>query len=279
MLIKLDLTGAFSRFADAVTPIAVLQRPVFLLAATVMFLTVGPGVRWLGAPQIWRALRDATQPDGPAWRMLAWIVVAGVAIPFVLATDPYNDTLQFYQTGLYVWWIFTAVALAAFARRHGRSGMAGITIVVLVSLPSSIHYLTRKWHDHQRPALAALTQNELSIARYLRTQDANSTVILHDRPTAPSLMTVASDRRVVLGWGRGQYAVGSAQRVRDVDRFFASDKRNPADALETLQRYSVTHVVVRNDRDRVHPDVLARLTPLLSFPDVTLYAAPGRTAE
>ena len=73
--------------------------------------------------------------------------------------------------------------------------------------------------------------------------------------------------------------MGSAQRVRDVDRFFTSDKRNPADALETLQRYGVTHVVVRNDRDRVHPDVLARLTPLLSFPDVTLYAAPGKIAE
>jgi hypothetical protein len=279
MLIKLDLTGAFNRAADALTPVAALQRPVFLLAATALFLVVGPGVRWLGAPHIWRALRDATQPNGPAWRMLAWIVVAGVAIPFVLATDPYNDTLQFYQAGLYVWWIFTAVALTAFAERHERAGMAAIAIVLLVSIPSSIHYLARKWNDNQRPALAALTQNELSIARYLRTQDANSTVILHDRPTAPSLMTVASDRRVVLGWGRGQYAVGSAQRVRDVDRFFTSDKRNPADALDTLQRYAVTHIVVRNDRDHVHPDVLARLTPLMSFSDVTLYAAPGKTAE
>jgi hypothetical protein len=260
-------------------PIAALRRPVFLLAATAVFLAVGPGVRWLGAPHIWRALRDATQPSGAAWRMLAWIVVAGVAIPFVLATDPYNDTLQFYQTGLYVWWIFTAVALTALAERYGRAGMAGIAIVVLVSVPSSIHYLARKWNDHRRPALAALTHNELSIARYLRTQDAHATVILHDRPTAPSLITVASDRRVVLGWGRGQYAVGSAGRVRDVDRFFASDKRNPADALETLHRYGVTHVIVRPDRDRVHPDVLARLTPLMSFPDVTLYAASGKTPE
>src|SRR6187455_2239413 len=122
MLIKLDLTGAFSRFAETVMPIGALQRPIFLLAATAMFLAVGPGVRWLGAPRIWRALRDATQPDGSAWRLLAWVVVAGVAIPFVLATDPYNDTLQFYQTGLYVSWIFAAVALSAFARSHRAAG-------------------------------------------------------------------------------------------------------------------------------------------------------------
>ena len=273
MLIKLDLTGAFSRFAETVMPIGALQRPIFLLAATAMFLAVGPGVRWLGAPRIWRALRDATQPDGSAWRLLAWVVVAGVAIPFVLATDPYNDTLQFYQTGLYVWWIFAAGALSALARSHRAAGAAAIALTLLVSTPSSVHYLARKWTDNERPALAALTRNELSIADYLKTQDAQSTVILHDRPTAPSLITVAADRRVVLGWGRGQYAVGSAERARDVDRFFGSAKRNPEETIDILRRYHVTHVVVRPDRDRVHPDVLAKLTAVMSFPDVTLYRA------
>ncbi len=271
MLIKLDLTGAFSRFAETAMPIGALQRPIFLVAATAMFLAVGPGVRWLGAPRIWRALRDATQPDGSAWRLLAWVVAAGVAIPFVLATDPYNDTLQFYQTGLYVWWIFAAAALSALARSHRAAGAAAIALTLVVSTPSSVHYLARKWTDNERPALAALTRNELSIADYLKTQDAHSTVILHDRPTAPSLMTVAADRRVVLGWGRGQYAVGSAERARDVDRFFGSAKRSPEETIDILRRYHVTHVVVRPDRDRVHPDVLAKLTPLMSFPDVTLY--------
>jgi hypothetical protein len=273
MLIKLDLTEAFSRFAEMAMPIGALQRPIFLVAATAMFLAVGPGVRWLGAPRIWRALRDATQPDGSAWRLLAWVVVAGVAIPFVLATDPYNDTLQFYQTGLYVWWIFAAAALSSLARSHRAAGAAAIALTLVVSTPSSVHYLARKWTDNERPALAALTRNELSIADYLKTQDAHSTVILHDRPTAPSLMTVAADRRVVLGWGRGQYAVGSAERARDVDRFFGSVKRSPEETIDILRRYHVTHVVVRPDRDRVHPDVLARLTPVMSFPDVTLYRA------
>ena len=273
MLTKLDLTGVFARFAEAVAPIAGLQRPIFLLAATVVFLAAGPGIRWFGAAHIWRALRGPSESNGPAWRLLAWIVVAGVAIPFVLATDPYNDTLQFYQTGLFVWWIFAAAALSALARYHRAAGAVAIAIALLVSTPSSIHYLARKWTDNQRPALAALTRNELSMADFLKTQDADSTVILHNRPTAPSLMTVAADRRVVLAWGRGQYAVGSAQRARDVDRFFMSAKHDPDEALQTLRRYGVTHVVVRSDRDRVHPDVLEKLTPLMAFPDVTLYSA------
>ncbi len=274
MLIKLDLTGAFTRFAEAVAPIASLQRPIFLLAATAVFLAIGPGVRWIGAARIWQALRDPSMADGASWRMLAWIVVAGVAIPFVLATDPYNDTLQFYQTGLYVWWIFAAAALSVFARSRRAAGAAAIAITLLVSTPSSIHYLARKWTDNQRPALAALTGNELTIADYLKTQDADSTVILHNRPTAPSLIAVAADRRVVLGWGRGQYAVGSEQRVRDIDRFFTSSKRHPEEAIETLRRYGVTHVLMRADRDRVHPEVLATLTPVMAFPDVTLYRVP-----
>jgi len=270
MLIKLDLTRPFARFAELM-PVEALRTPTFLLAATALFLAVGPGVRWIGASRIWEALRNAPQPDGSAWRLLAWVVVAGVAIPFVLATEPYNDTLQFYQTGLYVWWIFTAAALTSVARSRRALGAVAIVLTLVVSTPSSIHYLARKWTDNQRPPLATLMHNELAIADYLKTQDPDSTVILHNRPTAPSLMTVVSDRRVVLGWGRGQYAVGSAERSRDVDRFFASAKRNPDEVLETLTRYHITHVVVRADRDRVHPDVLAKLTPVMTFPDVTLY--------
>jgi hypothetical protein len=155
----------------------------------------------------------------------------------------------------------------------GRAGL--IAIALLVSTPSSIHYLARKWTDNQRPALAELSRNELTIAEYLRTQDPESTVILHDRPTAPSLIAITANRRVVLGWGRGYYAVGSEGRVRDINRFFGSARRSPQEAWDVLRRYHVTHVVVRNDRDRVHPDVLATLTPVMTFPDAVLYRAPA----
>jgi hypothetical protein len=197
--------------------------------------------------------------------------VAGVAIPFVLATEPYVDTLQFYQTGLFVWWIFTAAALASFAQSRRAPGTAAIAVTLLLAIPSSLHYLARKWTDNSRPAIAGLSRNELAVADYLATQDPEITVVLHDQPRAPSLVAIAADRRVVLGWGRGYYAVGSDQRVRDIDRFFGSARHSPEDALATLTRYRVTHVIVHPDRNRVHPDVIARLTPVMTFPDVTLY--------
>jgi hypothetical protein len=127
-------------------------------------------------------------------------------------TEPYNDTLQFYQVGLYLLWIFTAVALMAVARRHAVAGAAAILIGIALSLPSSLHYLTRKWTDRDRPALVSVSSTEVDIAAYLRGLDPQTTVVLHDRPRDPSLLAVLSARRSVLAWGR--YAVGSGERMR-----------------------------------------------------------------
>jgi hypothetical protein len=148
-----------------------------------------------------------------------------------------------------------------------------MAIAVAVSLPSSIHYLTMKWDDNRRPPLAALNASELAVAAYLREQPAEATVVLHDRPFDPSLLTVVAQRRVVLGWAR--YAVGSDDRRRDVERFFGSAEGAPASALAVLRRYHVSHVVDHPARDRVHGEVLARLRPVLSFPDVVLYEVPA----
>jgi hypothetical protein len=243
-----------------------------------VFLAVGVGVRWFGMPGVLRALRGRWPEDAPAWRILAWVVVAGVGIPFVLVTDPYVDTLQFYETGLYVLWIFSACALASFARRRKLAGCVAVAVGVLAVMPSSIHYLARKWQDNRRPAIADLSRNELAVADYLRAQDADATVVLHDNPTAPSLMTIVSERRVVLGWGRAYYAVGSESRVREVDRFFGSARGNPDEAMEILRRYHVTHVVIRADRDAVHPQVLSQLKPLMTFSDAALYEVQDAAA-
>jgi hypothetical protein len=274
MLIKLDLTDAFTHIASRLSPWTGLQKPVFLILATALFLAGGLGVRWAGVGFLWRALRGTVEKDAAAWRILAWIAVAGIGIPFVLVTEPYVDTLQFHQAGLYILWIFAATALAL-SRRGAAIAAVTVVLALAAATPSSIHYLARKWNDNQRPGLADLSQSELRIADFLQTQNAESTVILHDNPTAPSLLAVVAERRVVLGWGRTYYAVGSESRVRDVDGFFRSEYGPPEAAMDVLRRYRVTHVVVRLDRDRVHPEVLARLTPLLSFPDAVLYAVPS----
>ena len=79
---------------------------------------------------------------------------------------------------------------------------------------------------------------------------------------------------IVLGWDVRYSAVGGQDRLRDVNAFYASAGGNPDAALETLRRYHVTHVIVREQTDRVHPEVLARLNPVMRFPDVTLYSVP-----
>ncbi len=275
MLIKTDLTDAFASLANRLAPLASLRTPVFLLLATVLFFLVGLGVRWLGVRGVGRAIRGDASPDAPAWRVLGWTVVAGVTIPCVLVTDPYVDTLQFYETGLYILWIFTALALVGFARTRRRAGVVAIGLALAASLPSSIHFLAMKWTDNQRPPLTSITRAEMSIADYLRTCDPNTTVVLQDRPFAPSLMAVVSERRVVLGWGRTYYAVGSESRFRDVESFYMSARGDPGAAFETLRRYHVTHVIVNEQRDRVHPDVLARLRPILGRSGFTLYAVPS----
>jgi hypothetical protein len=273
MLIKIDLTREFADAASRLSPWPPLETPIFLLLATIVFLAVGIGVRWVGAPGVWRAIRGRWKDgsDGAAWRLLGWVVVAGIAIPSVIATEPYVDTLQFHLTGLYVLWIFTAAALMAFAREHPRAGALAIAAAIAVALPSSIHYLSRKWNDAERPPRVTLTRNETAIAEHLRQYDPETTVILHDRPLAPSLTTIVAGRRIVLGWDVRYSAVGGESRLRDVNAFFGSSRGDPDAALEILRRYHVTHVIVRAE-DSVHPAVLARLKPLLTFPDVTLYA-------
>ena len=187
---------------------------------------------------------------------------------------PAIDTLQFYVFSLFLLWIFTAVALVGFARRHRRIGAVVVAAAVAIALPSSTHYLERRWTDRQRPPRVDLSAAEIRIADYLRNKtDPETTVILHDRPLSPSLTTILAERRIVLGWDVTYSAVGGQERLRDVNRFYSSADGNPDAAFESLGRYHVTHVIVRDD-DRVHPAVLARLHMLMQFPGATLYAVP-----
>jgi hypothetical protein len=269
MLLKLGIGDAMSGFVDRWAP-AGLHTPVLLTIATTLFLAGGLAIRWIGIPGVWRAIRNRGDRSGSSWRLLAWTAAAGILVPFVLATDPYQDTLQFYQTGLYMLWIFTGVALASFAHTRGRPGAMVAALLVLISIPSSIHYLVRKWTDDRRPPRAVLERGGAEIARYLQHTDPEQTVVLHDQPLEPSLLHIVSARRVVLAWGHPNYAPGSGDRAHDVERFFHPDGNDPAPALETLGRYAVTHVVVR-DGSRVHPDVIAALEPVLQVRGATLY--------
>ena len=57
MLIKLGLVETFDALAARVMPIEALRTPLILTVATVIFLVIGTGIRWFGAPGVWRAIR------------------------------------------------------------------------------------------------------------------------------------------------------------------------------------------------------------------------------
>ena len=243
--------------------------------ATLLFLPVGLAIRVFGLPGAWRSIRGALGPDRDAWRLLGWMVVAGFVIPFVVRTEPYVDTIQFYLTGLYALWIFTGVAVVAWARPRGWFGRVAVAAAILAVLPSSAHYLAWKWTEATRAPKAGLTSGELHIATYLRSwTDPEATVVLHDRPLSPSLMTIISERRIVLGWDVRYSAVGGEERLRDVEQFYRSADGDPAAAFATLERYGVTYVLVRAPDDHIHPDVLARLKLVMRYPEVALYSVP-----
>ncbi|HXI31567.1 MAG TPA: hypothetical protein VNG89_24185 [Vicinamibacterales bacterium] len=273
MLIKIDLTREFLREARRLAPLPSLRTPIFVLLATIVFLLVGIGVRWLGVPAMWRAIRAKGGGDAAGWRLLAWTVVSGIAVPFVLTTNPYVDTLQFYLAGLYVMWIFAAYALVTYARRHPAGGAIAIAAALVAAFPSSGHYVAWKWTEQARPPRVSLTAAEVAVAERLRAFDPETTVVLHDRPLSPSLTTIVSARRIVLGWDVRYSAVGGEERLRDVNRFYNSAAGEPGPALEILRKYHVTHVIVRQE-DHVHPEVLAMLTPVFEQPGVVLYAVP-----
>jgi hypothetical protein len=287
MLIKTGLTDTFANFTASVVAWEPLRTPVLLLLATIVFFAIGAGVRLLGAPGVWRAIRRRPGVDAPggdvvvapgnlaAWSLLGWTVVAGIAIPFVLATEPYVDTLNFYVTGLYVMWIFAAAALVSFASRHRLIGVLALPVAVALTLPSSLHYLERRWTDRERPARVDIGAAEIRIAEYLRNRtDPETTVVLHSRPLSPSLTTIIAERRIVLGWDVTYSAVGGHGRLLDVNRFYASADGNAEAAADTLSRYAVTHVIVREE-DRVHPDVLTRLHLVMQLPGAALYSVPS----
>jgi len=286
MLIKLGLTESFPNWVSSIVPWPPLQTPAVLLLATIIFFAIGIGVRWVGMPGVWRAIRRRPvtgvtngAADTSAWSLLGWAVIAGIAIPLVVATEPYVDTLQFYVPSLFLLWIFTAAALVRFTQQHPRAGVAAGLAAIALTLPSSGHYLERRWTDRQRPPRVDLGASEIRIAEYLQGKtDPETTVVLHDRPLSPSLTTILAERRIVLGWDVTYSAVGGQERLRDVNRFFSSGDGGNADAaFESLGRYHVTHVIVRDD-DRVHPAVLARLHMLMQFPGARLYTVP-QTAE
>ena len=270
MLSKIALGPTLTRWTADAGLEGTAQQWVVVGAATLVFFIMGQGYRLIAVPEVLRAL---TRGPRPIERLCAWMVVAGVAIPFVIVTIPYHQTLHFYQMALFVLPLFVARALWRLS--PGPRTLA-VAVTFLVAAPTTGHYLWRKWTDDRRPFAVATTAHQ-EIAARLRFLDHESTVVLHARPQDPSLLTILSERRTVLAWWR--YVRGSDARRNEVEQFFRSAGGDPDRALRTLRAYEVTHVVQDVRRDRIHPEVIARLRLIVRADALVLYEVPRDLRE
>jgi hypothetical protein len=238
-----------------------------MLAAPV-FLVGSLGYRLAGLPALWRRLRRPA-PDAAIWSVLAWTVVAAFAASTFIVSVPYHETTQIHQLDLFLLAIFTGHMLASVMRPRRR--MLAVAVTLALAVPSTVHYIARKWNDRQHPN-ASVSSQERSAAAYLRGTDPERTVLMHDLPDNPTLLGLLAERRSLLSWA--DYVRGSEARADDVRYFFTSARRSPDKALAILQRNHPTHVIEYKDRDQIHPEVLSRLQLVFSDREIAIYLVP-----
>lgn len=269
LLRRLNLERPWLEWAASLGLSGTLQIVFVGLLGMVLFLIGGLGFRLAGLPGVVRILWRPCQ-QRPVWRMLAWTIVAAVVPPFVISIAPNSyETMHFHQLTLFLLPIFVARAVMSSPSNARR--VAAAALIIAVSLPSTVHYVHRKWRDGERPHTEFLAQ-EARVAELLRQYDPDRTVFLHNQPRRASLVAVVSERRSVLAWGG--YVRNSRVRERDINRFYRSADSTDAEALTVLHTYQPTHVVAYPATDRIHPAVLGRLRVVFRSPDVVLYEVP-----
>jgi hypothetical protein len=240
------------------------------ILAGALFLGAGLGARLLGLAAVVRALR-ARSSDGTVWRLLAWIVVAGAASPLFVVTQPYHQTFHVFHLSLFVLWVFVAREIVDATRAHAWRRAALIVAVLACATPSTIHYLQGKWTDGERP-FAYVGISEQLVAKRLRAEPSTGTVLLAHYPDRPSLISILAERRVVLAWAR--YARNVAPLQAEIDGLFQSEHRSFAEAQAALARSGATHLLETVGVDRINPELLARLVPVVSTGSLRLYEIP-----
>lgn len=267
VIFQLGLEEPLARLARALGDTRAVHGVTGVAVANLLFFIGGLGARLVGLPLVWRSLRDGEARS--ALRLLAWTIVAGAAIPLGVVTEPYHQTFHPYHASLYLLWVFVACEAVGRTRGWHLGDGAVIAAVIIAAVPSTVHYLQVKWTD---VGFAHIDRDVSLIADRLRQEDPARTVFLQRYPQGPSFVSLLAGRRTVLAWA--QYTRNTAPLAAEIDQFFQSAAGDPAEAWSTLIAHHVTHVVETVGRDRIHPDVLGRLEPLLVTGTLRLYAVP-----
>ncbi len=120
------------------------------LAWSAFWIAASLGLRAFGLPAAWRALRKASlEPMGAVLAVMAlcaWPLglLFRVSAPEVLeGQKAVNDAAYLIEQGGPLLWIFTAIALVAFARSGPRRILAAVAVAVLAA-PATVHFVVKK---------------------------------------------------------------------------------------------------------------------------------------
>ncbi len=135
-----------------------------LLAWSAFWLAASLGLRLLGLPAAWHALRNGA--DGAVGAVLAAMSLSAwplgllfrVCAPEVLpGQKTVNDAAYLVEQGGPLLWIFTVMALVAFARSASRRVLAAVAVVVL-GLPATAQFVLKKMEARADPIPAAMVR-------------------------------------------------------------------------------------------------------------------------
>ena len=248
---------------------------VALAAWSGFWLAASLGLRLLGLPAAARALRPRSRPIETvlaAMALSAWPLglLFRVSAPEVLpGQKTVNDAAYLVEQGGPLLWIFTAVALATFARTRAR-GLLAAAATLALAVPTTAHFVWKKAHAPPDRIPAPMVRAMDS----LRAASAPGDVVLQ-RPGGryPPVPVILVGRRVAYERFT-PYLTQFARREdllarhRLVYRFFHTHDRDEALAIARGLR---ARFVALYGHDRLRFDAQGLLEPVHEEPGARVY--------
>ena len=236
----------------------------WLLLATLPWLAISLGLRSLGLPSAWRSLfaGKAAAAAAAALALSGWPLglLFHVAARDVEGRELPSATIYFVEQSGAVLWVFTAIAVAAWAGRARRPALV-IGVAGLLSLPSTLEFAVRKARVGPDSVPAGAVRALAAIAR-----DGHPGDVVLQRPGGryPPLPAVLVGRRVVYERFTPyltQFAPREEllRRHERLHRFFQTSDRD--EALSIARALSGQYVCLYGS-DRVRFDPQGILVPI-----------------
>jgi hypothetical protein len=246
------------------------------LAWSAFWLAASLGLRLLGLPAAWQALRSGA--DGAVGAVLAAMSLSAwplgllfrVSAPEVLpGQKTVNDAAYLVEQGGPLLWIFTVIALAAFARSGPRRVVAAVAVVVL-GLPATAQFVFKKLDTRADPIPAAMVRAMDALEAASRPGE-----IVLQRPGGrfPPVPVILIGRRVPYE----RFTPYLTQFARRADllarheivyRFFHTGERE--DAMAIARELGARYVALYG-RERLRFDSEGLLEPIHEEPEARVY--------